>query len=403
MDETIRTKLLKHFGLWQKDKYYDITNLICEADEYGFKYILPIGARTAGKSYQCKEIALWEAYNEATYSVWKRTGKIQKQDRWQFAYIRRWDSDIPLKNVLKYFNSHTVKKDGKKRSRVEEITNGEYNAIDAWQGTIYFAKVGAGKITRGKEIGYIFSVNMAQKYKSLEYPLIENMLFEEFLPDDKRYCPDEVTLFNSLVSTIERGKPCRKFLIGNTNITYSPYFNAWGLKKVVGQPTGSIERYSIDTGDFDEITGKPIIVKLIVEVTDEAGVSDLSTIGEMRKSVSHGIWNIKVYPRLKHLYEEYNNYYEILVDDKGSRLIMKLLRYKSEDPFLYVEPYTNNKPVKRVITEKFNTSPFVTVNLDKVTKYDELVRKLVLNKKICFCNDVIGEEFYNLVEERGGL
>lgn len=405
MLEEIRHRLLKKFGKLPPEKYYNILDLLYEADTEGFNYLFPLGARTAGKSYQCKEVVLWEAYHECVYSIYERTGKKVPLDRWQFAYIRRWDKDIKLKEVLNYFNSHVMVKDSKKKTRVEIITEGEYNLIEAWQGEIFFSKRDAitNKVEKGKKIGYIFAVNIAQRYKSQEFPLIKSMIFEEFIPDDGRYCSDEVKLFTSLVSTIERGNPCRKFLIGNTNYTYSPYFKAWGLRKVVGQPPKSIERYAIDTGESDEITGNKIVIKLIVEITDEAGVADYSTLGELRKSVSHGIWAIQVYPHLEHEYEEYQNYYEVLIDDKGSQLVMKLLRYEDDNPFLYVEPYTNGKPIKRVITEKFSTSPFVTVNLDKVTKYDELVRSLVLNKKIAFCSNVIGEEFYHLVEERGGL
>lgn len=404
MDESIKKKLLKHFGLLKKEKFYNIEELLIEADDYDFKFILPLGARDAGKSYQCKEIVLWEAANEASYSTYKKTGKIVHTDRYQFAYVRRWDTEIPVKNVIKYFNSHTLIKEGKTRNRIQEITNDEFDGIDAWQGEIYFIKRDdSGKTINKKTIGYYFSINRAQRYKSLEY-LVNTILFEEFTPDDGKYCPKEVELFYSLVSTIERGYPCRKILVGNTNITYSPYMVAWGLKKIILQPPNSIERYSIDTGDYDPITGKPIIIKLIVETTDEKGNVDLSTIGEMRKSISHGIWNIKVYPHLKKPFTDYENHYEILIDDMGSRFIMRLLRDGEEPPFLYVEPYTKNGDnITRVITDKFSNSPFVTVSLDEVTKFDKVVRELVKNKKITFCSDYIGEQFYNLIEERGGL
>jgi hypothetical protein len=415
----LKERLLEKYGRadkksGKKEKYYDIKKLLIEAYEGGYDYLLPLGTRNKGKSYQAKEVALWEAYNECEYAEYLKSGKKVPKFRWQFAYIRRWDEDVPVMNIKSYFNSHTTIKMGKNKNRIEEITNGEYNTIEVWQKSIYFAKWDkeTGKTTKGKEIGRVFVINIAQRYKSLEYLKIGNLLCEEIIPDDGDYCLNEVTKLTSICSTIARGEHIRIFLIGNTLNTYCPYFKAWNLKNVLTQKPGSIEKYRIDTGEYDD-NNIPIIIGLAVEMCSADGI-DRTTIGDIRKSVAHGEWNIKLHPMLPMdtKLEDYECFYDIIIDSCGSRFMMKLLRGDT-DPFLYVYPYGYGKneeedrrkleKVRRRISDKYDTSPLVTLALDVVTKYDEIVRNLVKNKKICFSDGICGEEFYNMIKERGGL
>ena len=421
MDEQIRNNLLEKFGKLITaggERYYNMKKLIIEAYDGEYDYLLPLGTRNRGKSYQAKECALWEAYNECEYAEWLKNKSMVKKYRYMFAYNRRWDTDVTTMAVLDYFKSHTEVKEGKKKNRIQEITKGEYDTITVWQGVIYFGTTDkdTGNVKKGKEIGRVFITNLAQKYKSREFPRIGNIIAEEIIPDDKRYCSNEVTKFNSICSTIARGDHLRIMLIGNTLGTYCPYFTEWNLTKVLNQKPGTIAKYRIDTGD--RIDNKPLIIGLIIEMCDGGGI-DVLTIGETRKSIAHGEWQVELYPTLgikderydlSYTLDDFDCYYDVLIDDCKFLFMMKLLRIKKEDknynnePFLYVYPFTGDKKsVIRRITNEYDASPFVTVDLDVVTKYDDLVRNLVKNKKIKFSDSICGEQFYNVIKERGGL
>ena len=187
-----------------KKQYYSIENLLnTEAD-----YMMLLGERANGKSYQAKYTCLWEAYNKADYQKYLETKKIVPKDRYQFGYLRRFDLDIKTTPVIDYF--------GDMGKAIEEITHKEYDCVDCYQSHIYFAKHNGEKIERGIEIGRPFSLTAAQHYKSRMFPTIGNVLMEEVIPDDGVYVPNEPRLLFSIVSTIARLDKVRVLMVGNT-------------------------------------------------------------------------------------------------------------------------------------------------------------------------------------------
>src|SRR5574344_2422520 len=104
-------------------KYYDITNVLkTEA-----QYIILLGQRSNGKSYQAKLTVLKNAY----------------KNKKNFVYLRRWQADIKTKAIKSYFADMPISK----------ITNGEYSGIEAWNGDIYFTKEDEkGNIVKGQTI-----------------------------------------------------------------------------------------------------------------------------------------------------------------------------------------------------------------------------------------------------------
>ena len=92
-----------------KKQYYDITNLLNTKAQY----MMLLGQRANGKSYQVKKTMLENAY---------------RNHKW-FIYLRRYKADIKTKAVENYFNDMPIAK----------ITDNEYSGIIAWNGAIYFS------------------------------------------------------------------------------------------------------------------------------------------------------------------------------------------------------------------------------------------------------------------------
>ena len=147
-----------------QQKFYNIENLLESKCEYN----ILLGERSNGKSYATKYMSLWESFNEEDYLSFKKAGKHIPKTRYMFGYIRRWREEIKTKDIEQYFADMPI----------EEITNGEYNTIVCFRGSIYYAKNEEGVIERGKQIGYTFALTGVTHYKSLAYPKIGNVRLE---------------------------------------------------------------------------------------------------------------------------------------------------------------------------------------------------------------------------------
>ena len=113
-----------------KKTYYDITNMLMTKAQY----MILLGQRANGKSYQAKLTVLTNAYENGR----------------KFVYLRRWKEDIKTKAIDKYFGDMNIQK----------ITKGEYDAIVAWNGGIYFSKKNEkGQTIKSKEIGVYCALN----------------------------------------------------------------------------------------------------------------------------------------------------------------------------------------------------------------------------------------------------
>ena len=64
-------------------KRYDITNLL----KTNAEYMIILGQKSNGKSYQVKKTVIEDAYKNGN----------------RFVYLRRWDTDAKAKKVNRYF------------------------------------------------------------------------------------------------------------------------------------------------------------------------------------------------------------------------------------------------------------------------------------------------------------
>lgn len=82
----------------------------------------------------------------------------------------------------------------------------------------------------------INSANSIKKYSSM-FANVNHILFDEFIPEDNRYCPDEIKKFTSLFISIARGKgkairdDVDIIMIANVDTNDNLYFNHMNIKK----------------------------------------------------------------------------------------------------------------------------------------------------------------------------
>lgn len=152
-----------------------------------------IGNRGGGKTYHWKVRCVKD---------FLRTGK-------QFIWIRRYNTE--LENIKKWYDDIAHEFEGHKL----EVTK-KHIKID------------------GMICGYIGALSTSQRLKSNAYPLVDKIIFDEFLIDkgSLRYINGEVELMLELVETIFRMRDNnnRVIFIANAISIVNPYFTYFNIK-----------------------------------------------------------------------------------------------------------------------------------------------------------------------------
>lgn len=366
-------------------EHYSIRELLLRKALYN----LILGQRSNGKSYAVKDMSLYEAYTGLDYITHKPLGK-----RRYLAYIRRWKEELKASDVESYFDDMPIAK----------LTNNEYDCVSVWRSDIYLAKLNdEGKKDRGMKIGHCFCLTSATHYKSLTYPDILNLIFEEFLTD--MYLPREVENLESIVSTIARSEEVHVYMIGNTISRLCPYFREWELTNCLKQKQGTIDIYKKKSPAWDPKSESWIenIILIAVEYCQQNLKTGIMSFGRASRSINGGEWECDEQPHLPKKFNEYNLKYKILFKSGDFAFMVTLLQdNEKRELTLYCYPASETSSAKRVVSDDYSMDRFHTNHLTPLTKYDKIVIDLLNVGKICFSDNLTGTEFYTLLNNRKG-
>lgn len=344
-----------------KKQYYNITNLL----QTKAQYMILLGQRSNGKSYQAKNLVLENAYNNK---------------RW-FVYLRRYKADIKTKAVETYFADMPISK----------ITKGEYTGISAWNGSIYFTYVNdKGDTVKGLEIGKYCALNEYERYKSWAFVDFDYILFEEFITDST-YLNEEPRQLQQFVSTVARHRSITVLLIGNTLSRVCPYFNEWCLEGVLKQKLGTIEIYHHHFEDS--------IIDIAVEYCANANYENKMFFGQTAKQIVAGEWDTVEVPKLPRKQEEYDLVYEVLVEYQKFQFVLNLLIEPiNGGVIVFVYPFTGQRKIMRKITEQFSDNPHITARLDTTKKPEYMISECFRIGKVCYSDNLTGADFKHVNE-----
>ena len=369
-----------------KQKYYSNKRIL----ESGAEYMLQLGERSNGKSYSDKYYLLYNAFHETDMY----TG--EKLQRYQFAYIRRWDLEIKGKDVEQYFADMIANDHGDQPIR--EITGGKYDTIKVYQRRIYFASTDqeTGDIVKGKEIGHCFAITQETHYKSLAFPLVGFAIFEEFITDSGYLEKEPSRLFN-LLSTILRRRTGKVFLVGNTISRACPYFGDWGLSGVLRQDKGTISIYTQETDQLDD-KGEPIVIRIAVEFCENSGNNTKMFFGQKSKMITSGDWESEVQPHLEYYLEDYRRITDMIFEADGLAYRAQLLVDPKDRPLVYIYPMREitekERKTKRIISDLYTLNVNQTRGwVDNKYKYDKIFMTLLSSGKYAFSDNLTGTEF----------
>lgn len=364
----------------KKDKYYN-PDAINKIDS---QYKLIIGEKSNGKSYAIKLQFLRESWETGI----------------PFVFIRRYVEDVKLDRIEGYFADMVENDDGK--HEISELTDGKYDCVQAYRGSIYFAKTTDDGPKRGFAFARFMAIPQYEHFTSQAFVKVNRILFEEFIaPLGKPFLPNEYNTFMLIVSTIfRRRRGCVVYMIANTNKIICPYFNEWGIQ-VSMLEQGKISVFHHDTGERDDETGEHIVIDIAVEWCENSEGQDRMVLGRKRTVLTKGEWDTNSYPHLQAPYKTYRKWYTVYYKVSTFVFVIRLLSGDNRLPFLYIYPYKKGKEIPenaRIVSDSFSLDVLTTSKFDDFrTKYDELVYKLLMAKRMCYSDNMSGTTFNELL------
>lgn len=342
---------------------YNISKLLAT----GCNWMLLLGMRSNGKSYQVTKTILEDYIKDGT----------------KFVYLRRWRDDINGTSVDEFFNNVDINK----------ITNGKYDTVVLYSQKIFFAHYDDnGVVKRGEHIGYACNLNTAERNKSWSFNDVGNIAYEEFVPQDASYLVNEPQKLLQFVSTVFRLWEGHVFLIGNTLNRVNPYFRDWQLTNAVDMRQGDIQIYHMPKPDGGS-------VDLAVEMCSNVEFDNKMFFGVGAKSIVKGEWEVNNYPHLDYNYKDFEICYEMGVKYDSLRYVVQILCHRTKDIVCtYVYKLTSNRPIDRWICDYVSYDRLITKGW-LPNKAEDMIRYDISQGKVRFCDNMAGSDFYHIMSQ----
>lgn len=179
--------------------FYNLDKLYSYNGIYNFL----VGARGLGKTYGCKVKAISRAIKHGE----------------QFVYLRRYKTELTAKTSFFADCAH-------------EFTDHDFR-VHGDLAQMSHASLRGDKKREWVTIGYFIALSSAQHKKSVAYPLVKTVIFDEFIIEKGlvHYLPNEEKAFKEFFSTVDRNKDkTRVFFLANSVTIHNPYFLAYKIE-----------------------------------------------------------------------------------------------------------------------------------------------------------------------------
>lgn len=359
-----------------ENTYYDIRTLI--KAHLDCQYYMIVGERSNGKTYSSMDYCL-ENY--------LKNGE-------QFAYMRRWGEDVRPNKLAELWSGHVA------NHRVTELSDFHFDTMVYYQRKFYCGTTDPEdmSVTKCPEpAGFVFDISGMEHYKSLSYPRVTTIVFDEFLSRNG-YLPNEFVQFTNSLSTIIRDRDNVKIImLGNTVNKYCPYFKEMGLKHVENMKPGDIDIYQFGQTNL----------KIAVQMTDTAKKrggkpSDVyfAFDNPRLQMITGGEWEISIYPHLTERYLPKDKFFEAFLQFETNLLHLEFVA-DERGPFIFIHPKTTEiqHPESDIVytdrpDSRYNWKMALTKQTDKCSKF---IRQMLQENRIFYSDNDTGEVFRNYI------
>lgn len=229
-----------------KHPYYSFDKIL----SYNAMFMFIAGARGLGKTYGAQKLVIRKALKAAV-----KDGLAGDQ----FMYVRRYKDELKLaKNtffdaVRNEFPAHDFRINGQEAQSSHVKYRNEKNRL--W-------------VT----IGHFMALSVAQQAKSVAYPNVKTIIFDEFILEKGyvHYIANEWEVFLNLYKTVDRDQDKTKvLLLANSVSMMNPYFIALGIEpdqveqEIVIRHNGYVAVHFPDAEDFSMSVSKTRFGKFI--------------------------------------------------------------------------------------------------------------------------------------------
>ena len=353
-----------------KSKYYSLNNIL----KNNAVYNVIIGERSNGKTYSVLKYAV-EHY-------FKTGGRL--------AVIRRWSEDIKGRRASDMFSALLH------NNEIEKLSEGKYTGITYYAGKWYmcnYDEKGKAIYNDSDLFAYAFSLSDTEHNKSISYPTVEIVLFDEFLTRQV-YLQNEFVLFMNTLSTIIRDRTnVQIFMLGNTVNKYSPYFVEMGLSNVENQKQGTIDIYKY--GDSK--------LTVAVEYCDKMGEEKKNNYyfafdNPKLNMIKTGAWELDLYPHLMSPYKPKDILFTFFIEFNFNLYQCEIINLKNQ-LFIYIHDKTT--PLKnpdKDLVYSLEHNPKVNYNrnvLKPAFKIGTKIAALFSQGKVFYQDNTVGDAINN--------
>lgn len=374
-------KISKKTGIY----YYDLLDLLKKVCQYYMIY----GIRSNGKTTAVYILALIDyCYNGN-----------------QLGLIRRYDIDFKGKSGREMFKG-LAKIEYKGKNLIEFLTNGQYNDIKYYSSQWYLCKYDEELdkiVCDTKPFCHAFALNVSEHEKSISYPNIRTILFDEFIARDG-YLFDEFVKFMNIISTIVREKnETTIFMCGNSINKYCVHFKEMGLYNIPKMKPDSIEYYQYGESKLMVGVEFAAINENDKKSKTKSKPSDIYFAFDNPKlqMITTGAWEIDIYPHLPCEYKKENIKFTYFIKFEENVLQCEII-YIDKKLFTYV----HRKTTKLKFEDKdliYQQEPSARYNISNdITRPRNDIEKKILwlykTNKTFYQDNEVGEVFKNYVQ-----
>lgn len=375
----------------KKKGYYTFDKLIRKAVDNNCRYLLSVGKRSNGKTFQSKKLSLTgdDYISSHSKTLNKITGSINSND--VFIYIRRWEKDFKGKNGRNFFDD--IVNDG----WLKKWSSGKYTNIIFKNMTWYLCYINKeGKEVIDKPFMYAVSITNMEHDKSSTVSNVKAIFFDEFLTRNI-YLYDEFIQFSNVLSTyIRNRKDIPIFMMANTVSWDSPYFKEMGLTNVKKMTPGQIDIYNYgDSG-----------LSLAIEYIDSGNMVNESNVyfafnNPKLNMIKNGEWETESYPHAPFSIDIYNTKYTAYLTTYNYEFYaLKIVKKQGYNAFIFIHPI-NNLPeeITRICSFSLDVTPskFHEVNPLNTTKNGvfRIISDLFKKGQVYYADNTTGEDIRN--------
>lgn len=356
-------------------------------DATGANYRMAFSQRGPGKSYQTKCEAI---------DRWLETGK-------QFGLIRRLDNQLTIDKVSEYWTDMTEYFTEKAHA---VFPNFESFVIVPRTGkwTVYGMEEGTSKKEPLGVIGYYFAVNCAERYKSVSYPDIDFVIYEEFMSESHSYLVGEFDKLMSIISTIKRRRTDFViYMLGNTVDMNCPVLHDMGIN-VREMAQGDIKLFTYYGGKNGE-TKNTVAVEYIRPVEQSEDSESFFIFNRQQENmIINGAWQTGDYPLFDKddFYTDVRPKLSVVIDYKDIKLYCYFDKGKDGFPTAYISNERLGNRFKYIfITSKtyINRNQFsYNSDLPIVKNIKKLLYFCISNNSILYLSNYTGNDLDSLIK-----